>query len=804
LGIICLTLLMPYSSKATEPWDDPTPLDPTAGIISHLLEKQLHQPLPEQFIWFTKDSSERHEGPLFFRSAFAITKKPLKATLYVAGPETAAIYLNGKLVGNFRQNPSTRTRPPVFVLEVTTGINAGTNVLALKISGGDRLVLKIVPRGPNEVAPAVLISGPGWRVSTATQDGWQRADFDDKSWKPAAGLGGIEENVDFWQWNSDSGMYRWPGYDGISPFLAHVTLPAVKVIDAFEGLGRLEHVEALTAPIDSALPVASRLSVTLPAPSSPPQEYPSLLLDFGREINGRLEVTSDSDAPMQIQIGYGESKEESQREPFLGFDDLFIPPHATVHGPKSSLRYTTVRFINGPQPLRFKTIRLDAIYYPVKYLGAFKSSDPLLNRIWDIGAYTAHLCMQDYVWDAPKRDRSPWMGDMDVSGRVIDAVFADRFLMQYTMDHLIAAAGNPVHDDVNTFPGYSAFWVMGQADYYRHVGDAAYLHSIHDRLVQLLSFMETELDDRSLFANPRKAWGFVDWSPDFNEDTTASRRAIHLEFTKAFSEGAWLLREAGDSAAAERFQKRADVMTAAAHQYLLDSGTGTFGTRHQTNAMAIFSGVADAAEAGTIWEHVLSHPRHFVITPYYNFYVISAMAEAGHRPEALDEVRNYWGGMVRQGATSTWEAYDPTWPKDDFHSALQADDRRGYFISLAHGWSSGATAWLTEQVLGIQPLAAGFSEVAIRPDLLDLDWARGAEPTPRGLLQVDYKKTGEGLTAEIDLPPGVMGKVSMPIQTGQTSVSVNGKAVSGTLAENGTRLVVELSGAAHFNLGLEK
>ena len=154
--------------------------------------------------------------------------------------------------------------------------------------------------------------------------------------------------------------------------------------------------------------------------------------------------------------------------------------------------------------------------------------------------------MQDYVWDAPKRDRSPWMGDTHVSGRVIDTVFADRFLMHYTMDHLIAAAGNPVHDDVNTFPGYSAFWVMGEADYYRHLGDAAYLRSIHDRLVQLLPFMETELDDGSLFANPRKAWGFVDWSPDFNEDTPESRRAIHLEFTKAFSEGAWMLREAGD------------------------------------------------------------------------------------------------------------------------------------------------------------------------------------------------------------------------------------------------------------------
>ena len=795
LVVLVFPLVIAQGVRAAEDWEQPTPLDPTAAISAHVLESQVHQPLPEQFIWFTPDRGQRQEGPIFFRSTFTLGKKPQRATLYVAGPDAAAVYLNGKLAGNFRQDPSTRTRPPVFVVEVTSALLEGKNLLALQISGGDRLAVKIVPRGPQEFAPALMASGSGWKFRTAHEEGWERASFDDGSWKPAAVLGGIEGDIDFWQWNSDSGMYRWPGYDGISPFLAHLRLPVAKVTEVFAGMGKFENLEALTSP------AGREFSVTPPPPSASPQEYPSLLLDFGRETNGRLEVVSASDAPMRLQIGYGESKEESQREPYLGFDELDIPPRATVHGPKSSFRYAALHFLPGPFPLKFKAIRLDAIYYPVKYQGSFESSDPLLNRIWAIGAYTAHLCMQDYVWDAPKRDRSPWMGDMHVSGRVIDTVFADRFLMQYTMDHLIQAAGNPIHDEVNTFPGYSAFWVMGEADYYRHVGDAAYLHSIHDRLVQLLSFMETDLDARNLFVNPRRAWGFVDWSPDYNEDTPESRRAIDLEFFKAFSEGAWLLREAGDSTSAARFQARADAMKAAAGMYLLDAGTGTFGNRHQTNAMAIFSGVAGEAETAAIWDRVLSRPRHFVITPYYNFYVISAMAAAGHRREALEEVRNYWGGMVRQGATSTWEAYDPTWPKDDFHSALQADDRRGYFISLAHGWSSGATAWLTEQVLGIQPLAAGFREVAIRPDLVDLEWARGAEPTPHGLLKVDYRKAPDGLTAEIELPPGVTARVSMPVQAGQTSVKVNGKAVKGSPAENGARRVVELAGDAAYHLG---
>jgi len=151
-----------------------------------------------------------------------------------------------------------------------------------------------------------------------------------------------------------------------------------------------------------------------------------------------------------------------------------------------------------------------------------------------------------------------------------------------------------------------------------------------------------------------------------------------------------------------------------------------------------------------------------IITPYYNYYVISAMAKMGHHAEALDWIRQYWGGMIDEGATSFWEGYDPSWYKSDFHSSLQADDTTGYQASLAHGWSSGVTPWLMEQVLGIQPRGAGFSEVDIRPDLVDLKWAQGGEPTPRGILKVDIRKDN-GYKTTIDLPPGTIARVSLPV-----------------------------------------
>ena len=62
------------------------------------------------------------------------------------------------------------------------------------------------------------------------------------------------------------------------------------------------------------------------------------------------------------------------------------------------------------------------VYKDVEYKGSFSSSDPLINRIWDVGAYTVHLNMQEYIWDGIKRDRLVWVGDMHPETTTIQAL----------------------------------------------------------------------------------------------------------------------------------------------------------------------------------------------------------------------------------------------------------------------------------------------------------------------------------------------------------------------------------------------
>ncbi len=805
-------------------------LDPTRSVSKPVLESSRHSPLPEEYIWTASDKvvdarliynfpkvTEQTEAH-FFRNHFSVAEVPKQATLYIAGPRKVKVWINDQLAEEVESDLTSPLGMHVFSTPVARFLHQGDNVIAIEairgrgVTGfansaivrqqtfGQVMVVKIVPDAPGVDAPSIMHSNRDWKSSTLASKGWEQNRFDDAKWKPVQSIGGIESSIELFQWNADAGLYNWPGYDGISSFLAHLPIPASGILAQYTGRGSFTNIAAITGG-------SGEFVVHLPSSSLTDAEAPSIVLDFGRELTGRVELVSDSDTPATVTVQMGESESETMKAPFLGVNQMTIPPHGVGHSSKTAFRYARIQFIAGGPDLRFKSIHVDHIFYPVKYEGSFESSDPMLNRIWETGAYTAHLCMQDGVWDASKRDRGRWMGDTDVSGRVIEDVFGERPLMEDTLDRLMGPA--PVDQHVNGIPGYSSFWFTEAADYYRHTGSKEFLVREHDRMVELLNYVDREFDQRSIYANKSNVWLYVDWSPQLNGDTPETRRATTLEFYRAYREGSWMLRELGDTANADKYEKRAAEIKAGAEKYLLDPATQTFGPRWQTNAAAVVGGAASPELYTSIWKNVFSQvgqgdTKGLIISPYYNYYVIRAMAETGHREEALSWIRQYWGGMLQEGATSFWEAYDPAWYKEDFHASLQSDNRSGYFVSLAHGWSSGPTAWLMEEVLGINPTGPGFSTVDIRPDLVDLKWAKGAEPTPDGLLQVDIRKNDAGrLTIAVDLPVAVTAHVSIPVDTPNAAVTVNGKASESTGAEEGKRRIVTLAGLGHYELRVQ-
>jgi hypothetical protein len=763
----------------------PPTLDPTYGFPLPSSVSTKGQPvLASSWIWASQTSDNQ---TVLFRKTAHVPNVPKTALLYVTCDDFFTLFVNGAQVAQSVPDPAdNNVWQHVHAVDVTHTLKAGDNVIAVRghnVSSAAGLIASLKTDGKT-----ITSTDSTWKVidGTTEPDGWTNTGFNDAAWAAAT----VEAPVTGGIWSGN--LNGWPGLPLSPAYLAHVTLRPVAITEAHPGLGTITGAESLLG--------KHKESIAVTPAAAGAADPPYIVLDFGKEMAGRIQIAGTTGAVATVQTG--ESKEECLKSPWHGPSNLTLQTGTLAYSPYSAFRFAKITF-TGSSPITLTQCDLDDKYYPVRYLGSFDCSDPLLTKIWYTGAYTSHLCMQEDIWDAPKRDRARWVGDLHVSGEVIEDAFLDKFLMEQTMTRLRndAQGGKPdtelPNDHVNNIPGYSAAWIGVLDEIYLHTGDIAYIRSQHNLLIGELEYMRQDLDANNLFANTHGKWPFVDWSPDFNGDSPQARAATQMFYVYAFKTASYLLREIGDSENADKYAQVARDMTAAAQRSLLSTDTNTFGLRRQENAMAIYSGVATPEQDVAIYKSVLnlsSDSWNTMASPYYNNYVIYAMSQIGHTDDAVKFIRSYWGGMIAEGATTFWEAYDLSWPKDDFHSHLQADNGTGYFVSLCHGWSSGCTAFLTDRVLGVRSTGGGFKTAMIAPDLGDLKWAVGDVPTPNGKIHVRVDKIDSAEIIALALP----AKIAATIAGKGTKITINGKAAH--VAQAGDKAFVTVSSPGNYRI----
>lgn len=93
-----------------------------------------------------------------------------------------------------------------------------------------------------------------------------------------------------------------------------------------------------------------------------------------------------------------------------------------------------------------------------------------------------------------------------------------------------------------------------------------------------------------------------------------------------------------------------------------------------SNAWAIMASVPPSQEiAAECLRTAYSHPDAIRgNTPYLHHYMVEAMILAGEKDLATEHILTYWGSMIKAGAETFWEAWDPQRPAfspyGDFHS----------------------------------------------------------------------------------------------------------------------------------------
>lgn len=157
---------------------------------------------------------------------------------------------------------------------------------------------------------------------------------------------------------------------------------------------------------------------------------------------------------------------------------------------------------------------------------------------------------------------------------------------------------------------------------------------------------------------------------------------------------------------------------------------------------------------------------------FYGYYMLQALAQSGEYQQALDIIRQFWGGMLDLGATTFWEDFNLDWAqnagrldefvpegKKDIHGDFGAYCYPGFRHSFCHGWTSGPTPWMTQHLLGIEVLEPGCKTLRITPNLCDLEWVEGTFPTPYGIVYVKHSKGADGkITSDLKVPAGITVK----------------------------------------------
>lgn len=489
----------------------------------------------------------------------------------------------------------------------------------------------------------------------------------------------------------------------------------------------------------------------------------SILLDYGRELVGgvTLSVGALSGAEeVQLRVRFGESAGEAMSE--LGGAHNATNDHAcrdwTV-----SLRFLSTMFL-GETGFRF--VRIDLLtpgaqiqlcgakavllYRDLPYLGSFTCSDPLLDRIWETGAYTVHLNMQEYIWDGIKRDRLVWIGDLHPELSTIQAVFGDQKLIRDSLDYVTAQT--PADEWMNDFPSYSMWWIIIQHDYFIQFGDRAYLARQLPYLKELFGNLSAQIAPDGRDVSPAR---FLDWpTRGHDKAVDAGLQALHILAAQA---SAHIFREFGENALAAQ----AEADCARLKQCTVDPDG-----YKQSAALAVLAGLLDAEQTA---QTMLGKDGAAGMTTFMGFYILLALAQAGDYTGALRIIREFWGGMLKLGATTFWEDFDIAWLKDaapidrlprageiDVHGTYGRFCYTGYRHSLCHGWASGPTAWLSQCVLGVEILEPGCRKVRIAPHLGDLDWAKGAFPTPFGQILLEHRRQPDGsVESVIQAPPQI-------------------------------------------------
>jgi alpha-L-rhamnosidase len=711
--------------------------------------------------------------PCQFRREFELDSPPVLARAYVTARGLYQLRVNGERAGRDELTPGWTDyhyRLQYQIYDITDQLRAGPNAVGAIVADGwwcgyvgfdprqpafhygtypellaqihitcqDGTAVVVTSDGrwterPGEVLYADLLIGEAHDQRRATP-GWDRPGYDDSSWAPVL----------------TSGL-------GAAPLVTQIDEPVRATAEV---------------PAQAVWPV--------------PGGY---LADFGQNLVGRMRVRlGEAPAGTRIQIRHGEMLDDGRLYTAnlrsAEATDVVVTagpggpacfePHFTTHG----FRYAEVT--GWPGTLECADLVAVVVQSDMPVTGDLHCSDPMVEQLVSNIVWGQRGNYVSIPTDCPQRDeRLGWTADTQIflptaCFHADVAAFIGKWLLdvidEQDEDGAFGDVAPSIAMDREGAPAWGDAGVIVPFHLWRIYGDRRLLGRCYPAMRAWVEHIHRH--------NPDLIWRHADGNSYGDWLQIGADTPREVVATACFARSASLVADAADVLGLSEDSARYRALAARVREAFTREFArpdGTIATGSQTAyLMALAWDLIPADLRGGVFGHLcrdIEARGTRLTTGFVGVPLLCPVLTEGGRPDlafALLHQEEFpsWGYSIRHGATTIWERWDGWTEEHGFQSPAMN--------SFNHYSLGSIGEWLWRSVAGIgqAPGSVAYSDLVIAPQFGPrLEWVTARYDSPRGLVRVQWRRSGEGADIEIEVPPGRPAELRLPASTaGQVAI----------------------------------
>ena len=431
--------------------------------------------------------------------------------------------------------------------------------------------------------------------------------------------------------------------------------------------------------------------------------------------------------------------------------------YTTVSGDQT---YEAKNWVSGegaiytiPAGVTVKAVKYRETGYDTKFAGSFESNDNDYNILWKKGARTAYICMRDWFYDCPDRERVGFWGDG--TPEMNQCFYAFDTVSHALCKDLVL---RPLQKGF--YPGQQLEFLgeYGLWYYYMHTGDLQSISTVYESTRNFLF---------STYKYGKKNQWF-DWGKDIKDAAVMENCFMYIDL-KTLKKMALLTGHAIDTLVINT--KLDSIKTTFNNSYW--KGDYYMSTQVSTpddraNAMAVNSGLAESSKWDAIYNNVLT--KYTNASCFFDRWVFEALCKMGKEEYALLRMYNRYKTMIPASFTTLWEHYDRWWA-----SWINKYDDAS---SLNHGWNPPVII-LSQIIAGVAPEEPGWKTYHVFPKEAFLTSIKVVVPSVKGDIKVEMKKNTTEYSLGLTSPLNTNAIVGIPKVSFSKlkSIKVNGVTI---------------------------